>query len=69
MPVTKTSHKLDVDTEHLKEQAADLAASAKEAAAKAGDAAYQAKEWTTPKVEAFIDWLLPPVPSTCTRRA
>ncbi len=51
MPV-KTSPKLDVDTEHLKEQAADLAA-------KAGDAAYQAKEWTTPKVEAFIDWLLP----------
>lgn len=55
--------KIDVDTERLKGQAADLGVSlaegAKEAAARAGDAAGHAKEWTTPRVEAFVAWLLP----------
>lgn len=55
--------KIDVDTERLKGQAADLGATladgAKDAAARAGDAAGHAKEWTAPKVEAFVAWLLP----------
>ncbi len=56
---------IDIDTDDVKEQVADLAQQAKgasaAAAAKASDAAVHAKEWTTPKVEAFIDWLLPRV--------
>lgn len=57
--------KIDVDTERLKTQAAVLGASladgAKDAAGRAGDAAGHAKEWTTPRVEAFVAWLLPHV--------
>ncbi|BDO43868.1 hypothetical protein CELD12_33580 [Cellulomonas sp. NTE-D12] len=49
--MTKHS-KLDVDPDKLKEQAADLGATLT-------GAAVHAKEWTTPRVEAFIDWLLP----------
>lgn len=55
--------KIDVDTERLKGQAAELGATladgAKDAAAKAGDAAVHAKDWTAPRVEAFVAWLLP----------
>lgn len=55
--------KIDVDTERLKGQAAELGATladgAKDAAARAGDAAGHAKDWTAPKVEAFVAWLLP----------
>lgn len=63
---------IDVDTETLKAQAADLGATIAEvagqtragagvAAAQAVEAAGHAKEWTAPKVEAFVDWLLPRV--------
>lgn len=50
--MTKQHSKLDVDPDKLKEQAADLGATL-------SGAAVHAKEWTTPRVEAFIDWLLP----------
>ncbi|MBO0898590.1 hypothetical protein J1G42_01250 [Cellulomonas sp. zg-ZUI222] len=57
--------KIDVDTERLKGQAAGLGATladgAKHGAARASDAAGQAKDWTTPKVEAFVAWLVPQV--------
>ncbi|NEC93010.1 hypothetical protein, partial [Streptomyces sp. SID12501] len=57
--------KIDVDTERLKGHAADLGATladgAKDAAHRASDAAGQAKEWTTPRIEAFVDWLTPRV--------
>jgi gas vesicle protein len=55
------------DTDELKKQAAVQAKAATSsikdasstAATKAVDAAGHAKDWTTPKVEGFIDWLLP----------
>lgn len=50
--MTKQHSKLDVDPDKLKEQAADLGATLT-------GAAVHAKEWTTPRVEAFVDWLLP----------
>ncbi len=57
--------KIDVDTERLKGQAAGLGASlaegAKHGAVRASDAAGQAKDWTTPRVEAFVAWLVPQV--------
>src|SRR3954453_5042931 len=70
MPFTTRRPKIDVDTEKIKDQAADLGAAiadeashakgtASVAAGKAGVAAVQAKDWTGPKVEAFGDWLLP----------
>jgi gas vesicle protein len=57
----------DIDTDELKKQAAVQAKAAagslkdasSTAATKAVDAAGHAKDWTTPKVEGFIDWLLP----------
>jgi len=48
-----------VDTEHLKDQAAQLAGQAQDAASAARDAAIAAKDWTTPRVEAFLEWLKP----------
>ena len=57
--------KIDVDTERLKGQAAGLGATladgAKHGAARASDAAGHAKDWTTPRVEAFVAWLVPQV--------
>ena len=54
-----------IDTEKLKEQAAQAAATAQSAATQladqAKDAAVHAKEWGTPKVEAFLEWLQPRV--------
>jgi len=50
-----------VDTEHLKDQAAQLAGQAQDAASAAKDAALAAKDWTTPRVEAFLEWLKPRV--------
>ena len=43
-----------VDTDKLKDQAAEAVVQAK-------DAAVQAKEWGAPKVEAFLEWLQPRV--------
>ena len=61
-----------IDTEKLKDQAAEVAALVGEAGAKAQTtavqladqakgAAGQAKEWGSPKVEAFVEWLTPRV--------
>ncbi|MGC5165347.1 hypothetical protein [Luteimicrobium sp. DT211] len=50
-----------VDTEHLKDQAAQLAGQAQDAASAAKDAAIAAKDWTAPRVEAFLEWLKPRV--------
>src|SRR5664279_1614745 len=59
-----------LDTDALKERAAEAAVIladagthaaglAHEAAVQARDAADQAKEWSAPRIEAFVDWLLP----------
>ena len=66
MPFTKSRAKIEVDSDKLADLGATLADAAKSAketagtaASKAGDAASHAKDWTTPKVEQAIDWLLP----------
>ena len=65
------SDKLDaIDAEKLKEQASEVAAALSDSAQHAGetatilagqarDAALQAKDWGTPKVEAFVEWVSP----------
>ena len=65
------SDKLDaIDAEKVKEQASEVAAALSDGAHHAGeaaavlaaqarDAALQAKDWGTPKVEAFVEWATP----------
>jgi hypothetical protein len=59
-----------IDTDKIKDQASEVAAVlsegasiatdyTKEFAAKAREAALQAKDWGTPKVEAFVEWASP----------
>ena len=47
-----THHTIDVDTEKLKAQAAEIGVAV-------SDAAVHAKEWTAPRLEAFVEWLTP----------
>lgn len=59
-----------IDTDKIKDQAADLASVLSDGAHQAGEkatvvagqareAALQAKDWGTPKVEAFVEWVTP----------
>lgn len=61
-----------IDTDKLKDQAADVATALSAGAQQAGehatvlagqarDAALQARDWGTPKVEAFVEWITPRV--------
>ena len=43
---------IDVDTEKLKSQAAEIGSAL-------SDAAVHAREWSTPRIEAFVEWLTP----------
>ena len=74
MPFTKSRPKIDVDTEKSRTRrptwaprsptpprARRATRRATAAVARPGTPPSQAKDWTTPKVEAFIDWLLPRV--------
>ncbi|MEP7765358.1 hypothetical protein [Sanguibacter sp. 25GB23B1] len=65
------SGKIDkIDSEKIKGQASDVVAALSDGAHQAGDvatvfagqareAAVQAKDWSTPKVEAFVEWVTP----------
>ncbi|MCL2090974.1 MAG: hypothetical protein FWH11_07095 [Micrococcales bacterium] len=55
MGIGPLAKKLDVDRDQLKE----LAAGARVAATRTQGAAVNAYEWTTPRVEAFVEWLTP----------
>ncbi|MCL2849314.1 MAG: hypothetical protein FWE61_04630, partial [Micrococcales bacterium] len=63
MAIGPLGKKLDVDRDQLREQAAVLALGARDGAAQAATAARGAAAsaygWTTPRVEAFVEWLGP----------